>query len=134
MRNRSCGKPASRSTSSIASAQPGTLLACFSTAPLPAISAGAAKRNTCQNGKFHGITASTTPSGLKVTKASAPPMSTGSSREEACGVLGEVVAVDGALLDLGAAVGEGLAHLRGHQSRELVLAGAKDLGRSMNDR
>jgi hypothetical protein len=29
---------------------------------------GAAKRNTCQNGKFHGITASTTPSGLNVTK------------------------------------------------------------------
>ena len=29
----------------------------------PAISAGAANRNTCQYGKFHGITASTGPSG-----------------------------------------------------------------------
>ncbi len=57
------GKPASRKTSSMASAQPVTLLACLSTPTLPAISAGAAKRNTCQNGKFHGITASTTPSG-----------------------------------------------------------------------
>ena len=28
-----------------------------------AYNAGAAKRNTCQNGKFHGITASTGPSG-----------------------------------------------------------------------
>jgi hypothetical protein len=29
---------------------------------------GAASRNTCQNGKFHGITASTTPIGLNVMK------------------------------------------------------------------
>jgi hypothetical protein len=56
-------------TDSIASAQPGTLLACLRTPPLPAIRAGAAKRKTCQNGKFHGMTASTTPSGLKVTNA-----------------------------------------------------------------
>ena len=61
------GKPASRKTSSICSAQRGTLEACLSTAALPAISAGAAKRNTCQKGKFHGITASTTPSGSKRT-------------------------------------------------------------------
>ena len=126
MRNRSSGKPASWNTSSIASAQPGTLLACFRSAPLPAISAGAAKRKTCQNGKFHGITASTTPSGLKVTNASAPPMSTGSAREVALGVLGEVVAVEGAFLDLGAAVVEGFAHLLGHQRGELVGAFAKD--------
>ena len=37
--------------------------ACFSSPTLPAISAGAAKRNTCQNGKFHGMMASTGPSG-----------------------------------------------------------------------
>jgi hypothetical protein len=48
----------------MASAEPGTLLACFSTQPLPAIKVGAAKRKTCQKGKFQGITASTTPSGL----------------------------------------------------------------------
>ena len=53
--------------SSIASAHPGTFEACFSTPALPAISAGAAKRKTCQNGKFHGMTASTTPSGSKAT-------------------------------------------------------------------
>jgi hypothetical protein len=34
----------------------------------PAASAGAAKRTTCQNGKFHGITASTTPNGSYRTR------------------------------------------------------------------
>lgn len=66
--NRSSGKPASRNTDSMARAQPGTLLACFSTPPLPAIKAGAAKRNTCQKGKFQGMTARMTPSGWKATK------------------------------------------------------------------
>ena len=51
----------------MATAQPGTFEECFITAPLPAISPGAANRKTCQNGKFHGITASTTPSGWKMT-------------------------------------------------------------------
>ena len=41
----------------------GTFDACFSTIPLPAISAGAPKRKTCQNGKFHGMIARTVPSG-----------------------------------------------------------------------
>ena len=41
----------------------GTLLACLSSPTLPAINAGAAKRIACQSGKFHGITASTGPSG-----------------------------------------------------------------------
>ena len=67
VRSRPSGKPASRTTSSIASAHCGTFEACFSTAALPAMSAGAAKRMTCQNGKFHGITASTIPSGSKAT-------------------------------------------------------------------
>ena len=31
------------------------------------MSAGAANLKTCQNGKFHGITASTTPSGSNAT-------------------------------------------------------------------
>ena len=44
------GKPARRMTSSIASAHCGTLEACFSSPTLPAISAGAAKRKTCQKG------------------------------------------------------------------------------------
>ena len=41
----------------------GTLLACLSRPTLPAMSAGAAKRMACQSGKFHGMIASTTPSG-----------------------------------------------------------------------
>ena len=57
------GNPARRKMSSIASAHWGTLEACLSRPTLPAMSAGAAKRNTCQNGKFHGITASTGPIG-----------------------------------------------------------------------
>src|SRR5207245_614427 len=68
VRKRFSGKPAWQKIFSIASAQPGTFEACLSTAPLPAMSAGAAKRKTCQNGKFHGITASTTPSGSKRTR------------------------------------------------------------------
>ena len=63
-RNRFGGNPASRKTSSSARAHPGTFEACFRTAPLPAIRAGAAKRTACQNGKFHGMIASTTPKGL----------------------------------------------------------------------
>ena len=76
--NTPSGNPARRKMSSIASAHCGTLDACLSTATLPAMSAGAAKRNTCQNGKFHGITASTTPSGLKSTKLDRASVLTGS--------------------------------------------------------
>ena len=52
-----------RKISSIASAHCGTFDACLSRPTLPAISAGAAKRKTCQKGKFQGMTASTAPSG-----------------------------------------------------------------------
>ena len=67
--NTPSGRPASRSASSSANAEPGTLEACFSSAALPASRLGMAKRSTCQNGKFHGITASTTPSGRNATNA-----------------------------------------------------------------
>ena len=50
-------------TSERYSADCGTLEACLSRPTLPAINAGAANRTACQSGKFHGITASTTPSG-----------------------------------------------------------------------
>jgi hypothetical protein len=59
----SAGKPALPNSSSMYSAVCGTLLACLSRPTLPAISAGAAKRIACQSGKFHGMIASTTPSG-----------------------------------------------------------------------
>ena len=68
----------------MASAQRGTFVACLSTAPLPAISAGAAKRNTCQNGKFQGMIASTTPSGSKATKALVPSIVTGWRPDGGC--------------------------------------------------
>ena len=57
------GKPARPRMSSISSAHCGTFDACFSSTTLPAISAGAATRNTCQNGKFHGMIARIAPSG-----------------------------------------------------------------------
>jgi len=56
------GRPASRMSDSRARAQPGTFEACLSSTVLPAASAGAAARITCQNGKFHGMMASTVPS------------------------------------------------------------------------
>ena len=66
-RNTPSGRPACLTASSMPSAERGTFEACFRTAVLPAISAGARKRITCQNGKFHGMIASTTPSGSNAT-------------------------------------------------------------------
>ncbi|GAA1947629.1 hypothetical protein GCM10009798_03430 [Nocardioides panacihumi] len=67
LRNSPTGAPASAAASatsaSIASAQPVTSGLCLSSAALPAARAAQAKRSTCQNGKFHGITAKTTPIG-----------------------------------------------------------------------
>ena len=61
--NSPSGAPASASTRCTASAQPVVFGECLSSAALPAMSAGAANRSTCQSGKFHGMTASTTPTG-----------------------------------------------------------------------
>ena len=57
------GKPLLSKISSMAAAQPGTFEACLSRPPLPAINAGAANRNTCQKGKFQGMTAKIIPRG-----------------------------------------------------------------------
>ena len=57
------GYPAAENSSSRANAQPGTLGACLSRTALPAVSVGAAKRTTCQNGKFQGMMPRTTPRG-----------------------------------------------------------------------
>ena len=61
--NAPSGNPAWRNTSSISNAVCGTFDACLSSPTLPAINAGAANRITCHSGKFHGMTASTGPSG-----------------------------------------------------------------------
>ena len=50
-------------TSSMYRAVWGTLEACFSSATLPAMMLGAAKRVTWKRGKFHGMTARMGPSG-----------------------------------------------------------------------
>ena len=61
------GNPARLMMPSMATAQPQALEACLRTMPFPAISAGAAARNTCQKGKFQGMMASRIPSGSKAT-------------------------------------------------------------------
>src|SRR5689334_2901006 len=48
-------------------------------------------------------------------------------------MIGEPLAVEGAFLDLGDALVEGLAHFVCHQTRELVLASAQDFGGFTND-
>ena len=62
--NKLSGNPASLKISSIAKAQPDTFEECFRIPAFPAIKPGAANLKTCHSGKFHGITASTTPKGL----------------------------------------------------------------------
>ncbi len=57
------GNPARANRSCMNSAVCGTFEACLSSPTLPAISAGAANRIACQSGKFHGMMASTGPSG-----------------------------------------------------------------------
>jgi hypothetical protein len=61
--NSPSGAPADATIRWTASAQPVVLGECLSSAPLPAINAGAVKRSTCHSGKFQGMTASTTPTG-----------------------------------------------------------------------
>jgi hypothetical protein len=62
-RRKSSRPKASATIFPMAPAQPGTFEACLSRIVFPAISAGAAKRKACQSGKFHGMMASTGPSG-----------------------------------------------------------------------
>ena len=57
------GKPARVNKSCMNRAVCGTFEACLSSPTLPAIRAGAANRMACQSGKFHGMMASTGPSG-----------------------------------------------------------------------
>ena len=78
--NTPAGAPARAKRSSSASAHWGTFDACLSRPTLPAASAGAANRITCQKGKFQGITASTAPRGWKKT-ASRPFASTSGRRK-----------------------------------------------------
>jgi hypothetical protein len=61
------GSPAVLATSSSSKAHPVVDGACFRTITLPAASAGASARTTCQYGKFHGMIANNTPNGTYVT-------------------------------------------------------------------
>ena len=95
------------------------------------MSAGAANRMTCQSGKFHGMTASTTPSGWYRVYACARADRVGRARlvgEERLGVLGEEPARLRALLRFGTRRHERLAHLGRHDARDLVGLGVEDVG------
>src|SRR5919107_2036898 len=81
--NAPSGKPARANTSCMYSAVCGTFDACLSSPTLPAISAGAANRIACHSGKFHGITASTGPSGKYRPYAVVAPTATGSAGSSA---------------------------------------------------
>ena len=134
------GNPASRKTSSMASAHCGTFDACLSSPTLPAISAGAAKRNTCQNGKFQGMTARTGPIGRNRTNDRVAEAFTSSSARKRSRVLGVVAADPGALLRLPDRGPEGLAHLERHRARPVLLpaiehvAGTGHERRALGDR
>ena len=77
------GKPARVNRSCMNSAVCGTLEACLSRPTLPAISAGAANRMACQSGKFHGMMASTGPSGWYFTYARLAPTAAASAGSSA---------------------------------------------------
>ncbi len=89
---------------------------------LPAMRAGAAKRKTCHRGKFQGMTARTTPSGSKATKLRLASVATFSGARKRSAFPGVVVADPGALVGLGPALGQGLAHLQGHQAGQILAA------------
>ena len=76
------GRPASANSRVILRAQPWTFGECFSSSVLPARSAEAAQRNTCQTGKFHGRIDSTVPSGWYASQALRGAMSTGRSSSQ----------------------------------------------------
>ncbi len=87
---------------------------------LPAIRAGAAKRTTCQKGKFQGITASTSTQRLVGNEAALGLRFDELVGQKFLGPVGVKVAAQGALLGFGAAVGQGLAHFDGHEAGQLV--------------
>ena len=97
------GKPASRKSSSIASAQPGTFEACLSRPALPAMSAGRGEAEDLPEREVPGHDGEhRRPSGSKRDVALRARRSRiGSRRRKRLGVLGVVVADPGALLDLG---------------------------------
>ena len=61
-------------------AQRGTDGACFSSIGLPVRKFAADTRMTCQNGKFHGMTANSGPRGSNCCRVSLPSDSSGRGR------------------------------------------------------
>ncbi len=123
------GRPARRNRSSMASAVWGTFEACLSRPTLPTMSAGAANRITCQSGKFHGMTASTTPMRLVVHVGVRGRGRDGLVGQQALAVVGEPAQTQGALGHLGLGGGERLAHLGGQDAGHVGHLTLEELGR-----
>ena len=87
----------------------------------PAATAGAILRVAMASGKFHGVISRHGPTGFLVTSSRDLP--SGDDRvaaERADGLLGEPAQELGAVGDLAAGLGQRLAHLQGHQQREVL--------------
>ena len=114
-----------------ASAHCGTFEACLSRPTFPAISAGAAKRKTCQNGKFHGMMARIGPIGWKVTKLRLAAGLHDLVGQEALAFVRVVATAPGTLFRFLDGCLQGLAHLDHHDPAELLLVRIENLGSTL---
>ena len=117
------GSPHSRRRSARASIVRGVWLAGLTTIVQPAAMAGPILRVPIASGKFHGVIIRRRADGL--LHRHEPGRAVGGRRpatRDAHGLLGEPAEELGAVGDLTAALGERLAHLEGHEHRELLRA------------
>ena len=104
---------------------------------MPAATVGIAARMTCQTGKFHGMTASTSPIGSWETHASTPSgasIGTGRSARIREPWVGVVLGRDRRLDHLTAGLRDGLAHLPRDEGGEVLRPLAQDLGQTRHGR
>ena len=104
------------------SARAGVSSAGFSTTVFPQTSAGASFQAGIAIGKFHGVIAPTTPTGIRTRHLELVSQLRGRRlAEEAAAFAGHVDRHVDRFLDVAAGLREHLAHLAAHQLRQLVL-------------
>src|SRR5258705_4128227 len=121
MRNKFSGNPARRKTSSIASAQPGTLDACFEHGRVPRHQTGSSETEGLPERKVPWHYGEYDSQRVKGDEALACLDGHRLAREEAFGMLRVEVTSQCAFLRLGGTIAHRLAHLLCHQTR--VFAG-----------
>ena len=115
------GRPASCMTAANSWEVSGVRLADLSTMVQPAATAGAILRVAMASGKFHGVISRQGPTGFFVHQQPGLPVRGDRvAAERADGFLGEPAQELGAVGDLAAGLGQRLAHLQGHQQREVL--------------